>query len=108
MRLRTGFVWTLAAGISFAFLLIVAGQPGFAAKAPAGMSAPAPPARSVESMPAAQFLAPQFDSHAGLLQAAPVLLPLAAHGVADRPRQNSGAAQTNYCPLYRRPPPSFS
>lgn len=108
MRWRTGFVWALAGGVGLAFLLVLACHPGFTVGAPAGMSAPSPPAASIESAPAAQFLQSQFDWHGIALRALSFAPALAAVCMGDDARQDAGTAPPHYGPLHRRPPPSFS
>ena len=108
MPLRKVHLWTLAAGVALALLLVGASQPGFAAGAGAGMSAPAPPARSIESAPAAKVLDAPFDGHAFTLWRAGLSLSLVAVGTRDSARPDRGSRPAHYGPLHRRPPPNFS
>src|SRR5690242_17503183 len=108
MRWRNSYVWGFLACAVLALLLVLAGNPGFAASPPAGMSAPKPPTTSIESAPADKLLQPQSDWHGDALRPAAFSLAPSSHWRPDeRPRYTITAAP-HYGPLYRRPPPSFS
>jgi hypothetical protein len=107
MRRRTGFAWALAGTAGLALLLLLACHPGFALGTSTGMSAPAPPAHSVESIQAAHFLTPQFEPHR-IAVSSGFNPELAAVHSRPSASPDSAVAQPAYGPLYRRPPPSFS
>jgi hypothetical protein len=108
MRWRIGHVWALAGCVAFAFLLVFASHPGFAASAPTGMSAPAAPAAALESAPVAKLLQSQFDWNGHALRSTTFSLALVAIHAKNVAQQNPQTAPPHYGPLHRRPPPSFS
>ena len=108
VRWRNGFAWALAGSAGLALLLVLACHPGIALGTPTGMSAPAPPAQSIESTPAAHFLAPQFDTHPLEIRASHRAPALISIGVERDAQTACGPVPSNYAPLHRRPPPSFS
>ena len=108
MRRRTSFVWTIAGSACLAVLLVLACQPGYASAAPAGMSAPPPPATTIESGPVAQLLPSQSNSHGLALRALSFSFALAAFCAPHDARQSAAPDTPHYGPLHRRPPPRFS
>lgn len=108
MRRRNVCVWAIAGCLALAVVLAVACQPGLAAVAGAGMSAPGAPRASIETAPGARIL----PSHFGWCRPAlrPAAFSLAISGVraghsACRPVPSASGF---YGPIYRRPPPNFS
>jgi hypothetical protein len=108
MHRRIGFAWAVAGSASLAFLLVLACHPVFAVAAPAGMSAPAAPARTIDSAPAAQLLQSFTGWHGLTARAFGFALALVALRTAYDARQDAKAVPPHYGPLHRRPPPSFS
>src|SRR3954454_14856234 len=108
MRWRTSHSWALAASLALFVALTFACQPGFVAGSGTGMSAPPAPRTSVESAPVAKLLQSHFDWCGHIVLPAGLRLTLLAVRRADGARQRADSATQYYCPLYRRPPPSFS
>jgi hypothetical protein len=108
MRRRSAHLWALAGLLAYGALLTPAGHAGFKADGATGMSAPPPPATSIESVQAAKPLLPHFDWDAGVPGPVGPTIALSRFRVEGGTAAAPAAARPLYGPLFRRPPPSFS